>query len=222
MYGVHLLRTVPAVRDEVRARFKYVLVDELQDTNRPQLELLQLLAGAGAGLFSVGDADQAIYGWRGAERGMMDTVKGAFPGTKRFILATNYRSGPSILAARHRRHAPRSRGGGMCDGCARGAWAGGGFDSEQRGQQGQPQRAARARGAGRAAGHGQPAPRAQLPRRGGVRARPPPQPRCPRLATSPRRRAAAAAAQMAQEIRALRRKHNFAYSDFAVLYRQHS
>jgi DNA helicase-2/ATP-dependent DNA helicase PcrA len=88
--------------DEVRARwqsrFLYVLVDEYQDTNRAQLELLRLLCGTRRNVCAVGDDDQAIYGWRGADvRNILD-FEAHFPGARVVKLEQNYRSRTPILA----------------------------------------------------------------------------------------------------------------------------
>jgi DNA helicase-2/ATP-dependent DNA helicase PcrA len=89
-------------RDDVRARWQdeylYVLVDEYQDTNRAQLELLRLLCGARRNVCAVGDDDQAIYGWRGADvRNILD-FDSHFDGARVIKLEQNYRSRAPILA----------------------------------------------------------------------------------------------------------------------------
>src|ERR1700737_3641539 len=63
---VRLLKAVPAVREYYNRRYQYVMIDEYQDTNRPQYELMLLLAGTQHNLCAVGDEDQSIYSWRGA------------------------------------------------------------------------------------------------------------------------------------------------------------
>src|SRR2546429_4367743 len=65
--AVRLLKSSGEVRDDYNRRFQYLLVDEYQDTNRPQYELMRLLAGSGHNVCAVGDEDQSIYSWRGAE-----------------------------------------------------------------------------------------------------------------------------------------------------------
>src|SRR5208282_1253516 len=65
--AMRLLKSVAAVREYYNRRFQYVLVDEYQDTNRPQYELMRLLAGEGHNVCAVGDEDQSIYSWRGAD-----------------------------------------------------------------------------------------------------------------------------------------------------------
>jgi DNA helicase-2/ATP-dependent DNA helicase PcrA len=65
--AMRLLKSVAAVREYYNRRFRYLLVDEYQDTNRPQYELMRLLAGDGHNVCAVGDEDQSIYSWRGAD-----------------------------------------------------------------------------------------------------------------------------------------------------------
>ena len=84
---------------ELRRRFTHLLVDEFQDLNTVQYRLVRLLAGGGQGLFVIGDPDQAIYGFRGAQAAHFDDLRGDFPQTQRFHLGTNYRSGGSIVRA---------------------------------------------------------------------------------------------------------------------------
>ncbi len=101
---VELLRTIPAVRERYRERFPFVLVDEYQDTNHAQYVLLQeLVKGSGSeNLFVVGDDDQSIYGWRGADvRNILD-FENDFPQARVVRLEQNYRSTQTILAAANR------------------------------------------------------------------------------------------------------------------------
>jgi DNA helicase-2/ATP-dependent DNA helicase PcrA len=96
---VRLLETREEVRDALRARFRYVLVDEYQDTNRPQYLLAKLLAGEGGNICVVGDPDQSIYKWRGADiRNILEFEKD-HPGAREVRLERNYRSTKRILAA---------------------------------------------------------------------------------------------------------------------------
>ncbi|MFL5274523.1 MAG: ATP-dependent helicase, partial [Anaeromyxobacteraceae bacterium] len=95
---VELLARDAALRARYEARFAYLLVDEYQDTNRCQLELLKLLAGERKNVCAVGDDDQAIYGWRGAEVKNILRFDRHFPGAKEVRLEQNYRSTGRILA----------------------------------------------------------------------------------------------------------------------------
>lgn len=82
---------------EYRAMYKYILVDEYQDTNAVQFRLLYLLAGVGGNLCVVGDDDQSVYGWRGAEIRNILEFDGIFDKVREIKLVDNYRSGSSIL-----------------------------------------------------------------------------------------------------------------------------
>jgi len=97
--AVDLLRGVDDVRAKWSARFRYVQVDEYQDTNRAQYDLLHLLAGDGRNLCVVGDEDQSIYGWRGANLDNILHFAEDFPGAKVVRLEQNYRSTQKILSA---------------------------------------------------------------------------------------------------------------------------
>jgi DNA helicase-2/ATP-dependent DNA helicase PcrA len=94
-----LLRERPAVLARLRERFRFVLVDEFQDTNHAQLEMLKLLAGETANLTVVGDDDQAIYRWRGAAAANLLAFRRLHPGAREVVLVENYRSTPAILDA---------------------------------------------------------------------------------------------------------------------------
>ena len=96
---VRLLKAVPAVRDYYNRRYQYVMIDEYQDTNRPQYELMRLLAGTHHNICAVGDEDQSIYSWRGADiRNILEFEKD-FPEAKIIRLEQNYRSTQNILQA---------------------------------------------------------------------------------------------------------------------------
>jgi DNA helicase-2/ATP-dependent DNA helicase PcrA len=95
---VALLSKDAALRGRWTRRFRYLLVDEYQDTNLAQLELLKLLAGEQRNVCAVGDDDQAIYGWRGAEVKNILRFEKHFPGAKEVRLEQNYRSTGHILA----------------------------------------------------------------------------------------------------------------------------
>ena len=94
---VRLLQEHPNLLEEYRRRFQFVLVDEYQDTNRAQYRLVTLLGGAHGNVCVVGDDDQSIYGWRGADiRNILDFEKD-FPAAAVVRLEENYRSTPNIL-----------------------------------------------------------------------------------------------------------------------------
>jgi DNA helicase-2/ATP-dependent DNA helicase PcrA len=96
---VALLDSDAAVREAYQRRFRYVLVDEYQDTNRTQYELVRHLAGRDGNITVVGDEDQSIYSWRGADiRNILD-FEADFPGARILRLEDNYRSSQAILDA---------------------------------------------------------------------------------------------------------------------------
>src|SRR5277367_177816 len=94
---VRLLKVAPEVRERYNRRYKYILIDEYQDTNRPQYELMKLLAGPDANVCVVGDEDQSIYSWRGADIKNILEFEKDFPETKTIRLEQNYRSTQIIL-----------------------------------------------------------------------------------------------------------------------------
>ncbi len=97
--SVRLLRASGETRARYQQRFEHLLVDEYQDTNRPQYELMLLLAGTRHNLCVVGDEDQSIYSWRGADiRNILEFEKD-FPEAKVIRLEQNYRSTENILGA---------------------------------------------------------------------------------------------------------------------------
>ncbi len=94
---VRLLKSSGEVRERYNRRFQYVMIDEYQDTNRPQYELMKLLAGRQHNVCVVGDEDQSIYSWRGADiRNILEFEKD-FPEAKTIRLEQNYRSTQVIL-----------------------------------------------------------------------------------------------------------------------------
>ncbi|MFP4373667.1 MAG: ATP-dependent helicase [Spirochaetaceae bacterium] len=94
---VRILSEYPEVRDRIRSRFRVVLVDEFQDSNIAQYRLLELLADRSTYVCVVGDDDQSIYRFRGAEVRNILTFHETFPGTDVIRLEENYRSTGSIL-----------------------------------------------------------------------------------------------------------------------------
>src|SRR3954451_9718075 len=96
---VQVLERFPEALERWRKAFRYVLVDEYQDTNHAQYRLLQLLAGEHKNLFAVGDPDQSIYAFRGADIRNILEFERDFPGTRTIPLEQNYRSTNSILRA---------------------------------------------------------------------------------------------------------------------------
>jgi len=97
--AMRLLKSVAAVREYYNRRFQYLLIDEYQDTNRPQYELMRQLAGAGHNVCAVGDEDQSIYSWRGADIRNILEFERDFPEAKIVRLEQNYRSTQNILEA---------------------------------------------------------------------------------------------------------------------------
>src|SRR5437773_10543843 len=102
MLTVDVLERFPDVREKWQQAFRYILVDEYQDTNHAQYRLLQLLAETHGNLMAVGDPDQSIYAFRGADINNILDFERDFPGTRTIALEQNYRSTNSILnAANH-------------------------------------------------------------------------------------------------------------------------
>ena len=99
MLTVEVLERFPDARAHWQHTFRYVLVDEYQDTNHAQYRLLQLLAAEHGNVFAVGDPDQSVYGFRGADiRNILDFERD-FPGARSIALEQNYRSTNAILGA---------------------------------------------------------------------------------------------------------------------------
>ena len=99
LHNITILSQHADLAEEYRRRFRYILVDEYQDTNVAQYLWLRLLTSSTGNVCCVGDDDQSIYGWRGAEVGNILRFEKDFPGAKVVRLEQNYRSTPHILAA---------------------------------------------------------------------------------------------------------------------------
>ncbi len=97
--SMNFLRDNKVVRDQYLERFTYIHIDEYQDTNHVQAALAELLVGPAKNICAVGDVDQTIYGWRGAEIANMLSFEKKFPGAKTVLLEENYRSTKTILGA---------------------------------------------------------------------------------------------------------------------------
>ncbi|MEX1336012.1 MAG: ATP-dependent DNA helicase [Candidatus Limnocylindrales bacterium] len=100
--AVRLLEHRPAVRQALRRRFRYVVVDEAQDANPQQLRLVRLLVGHAGNVMFVGDDDQAIYSFRGAVGRGLAGLQGDYGPVKEVVLRRNYRSRKPILDAARR------------------------------------------------------------------------------------------------------------------------
>jgi DNA helicase-2/ATP-dependent DNA helicase PcrA len=101
MHTVRLLRESPSAREHYQDRFHYVLVDEYQDINYSQYMLVRTLADKHRNIFCVGDDDQSIYRWRGADVGIILQFESDYPDATVYKLEQNYRSTKRILEAAH-------------------------------------------------------------------------------------------------------------------------
>lgn len=94
-----LLKESPVVRQALTSRYRYIHVDEYQDTNKVQFEIARILAGEKQNICVVGDIDQNIYSWRGADIKNVLQFEKQFPGAHTVLLEENYRSTQTIIAA---------------------------------------------------------------------------------------------------------------------------
>ena len=94
---VQLLRRVPEIREKYNNKFKYILVDEYQDTNSLQFALIKYLTESQKNICVVGDPDQSIYKFRGADINNILTFEENYPNAKSITLEQNYRSTQTIL-----------------------------------------------------------------------------------------------------------------------------
>jgi DNA helicase-2/ATP-dependent DNA helicase PcrA len=99
LYAVRVLKSSSETRERYNRRYRYLLVDEYQDTNRPQYELMRMLAGSDHNVCAVGDEDQSIYSWRGADIRNILEFEQDFPEARIIRLEQNYRSTQNILQA---------------------------------------------------------------------------------------------------------------------------
>ena len=96
---LHIFREHADIREKWQRRLEYIMIDEFQDIDPPQYELMKVLADYHKNLFVVGDPDQTIYSWRGADARFLLGFDEEFPGTRTIFMNENYRSTPEILAA---------------------------------------------------------------------------------------------------------------------------
>ncbi|MBO4873602.1 MAG: UvrD-helicase domain-containing protein [Lachnospiraceae bacterium] len=96
---LHIFKTRPEIARKWQERLEYIMIDEFQDIDPLQLKLMDALQGYHKNLFIVGDPDQTIYTWRGANVKYILNFDKEYPGTKTIMMNTNYRSTPQIIAA---------------------------------------------------------------------------------------------------------------------------
>ncbi|MDP6963832.1 MAG: 3'-5' exonuclease, partial [Planctomycetota bacterium] len=99
LYTHRLLRENEGVRQQLAGQYKYVMIDEYQDTNTPQYEIIRAIVKGHRNICVVGDDDQSIYGWRGADIHKILGFESDFPGAEKVCLGTNYRSTQEIIDA---------------------------------------------------------------------------------------------------------------------------
>ena len=98
-FSLYIFHEHADIRRKWQQRLEYIMIDEFQDIDQLQYELMEVLCGYHKNLFIVGDPDQTIYTWRGANVKYLLDFDKAFPGTKTIMMMQNYRSTPQILAA---------------------------------------------------------------------------------------------------------------------------
>lgn len=96
---LNMLKSLPHIRESYVERFTYIHIDEYQDTNKVQFEIARLIAGEKRNVCVVGDVDQNIYSWRGADVANIMQFERHFPGARVIFLEENYRSTQTIIAA---------------------------------------------------------------------------------------------------------------------------
>ncbi len=99
VYAVNLLQKNSEIRTRLQQKYRYLLIDEYQDTNKPQYLMAKILSQGSRNIFAVGDEDQSIYGWRGANIQNILNFEHDFPNCKIIRLEQNYRSTQTILQA---------------------------------------------------------------------------------------------------------------------------
>ena len=98
-FTLHIFEQRPDLREKWQRRLEYIMIDEFQDIDSLQYQLMEVLCGYHKNLFVVGDPDQTIYSWRGADIKYLLGLDKAFSGTRTIMMMENYRSTPEILAA---------------------------------------------------------------------------------------------------------------------------
>ena len=99
LFTLYIFSMEPEIKRKWQERLEYIMIDEFQDIDRPQYLLMKVLAGYHGNLFVVGDPDQTIYSWRGADHRYLMQFDTEFPNVKTIYLIHNYRSTPAILEA---------------------------------------------------------------------------------------------------------------------------
>ena len=107
MLTVRLWQQFPEILSQYQGKYSHLMIDEYQDTNAAQLQIMLLLAGKAGNIAVVGDDDQSIYGWRGADLGNILQFESYFPNAKIIRLEQNYRSTNIILKSANR-YCPQS------------------------------------------------------------------------------------------------------------------